>query len=144
MAATGRAVTPREVSSICHLLHDIAFCVPTAQLELGITCIQIQQLLHPDIIRSQIRSQVVLYRLLLLILLLRPCCYVLNVFPVSVPGMAPWFGPEPSQQELLCRAGALTEPSIPPAATSASCPLLLALGEPSDTDGNSRTDQRSV
>lgn len=85
-----------------------------------------------------------LYRLLLLILLLRPCCYVLNVFPVSVPGMAPWFGPEPSQQELLCRAGALTEPSIPPAATSASCPLLLALGEPSDTDGNSRTDQRSV
>lgn len=52
-------------------------CQP-AQLEVGITCIQIQQMLLPTIIGHKIRSQVVLQVLLkplLLILLSRPCCY---------------------------------------------------------------------
>lgn len=64
----------------------LLFVCQSAHLELEVICIQIQQLLLPDIIRSQIGSQVVLqlpHRLLLLILLLRPGCYILNGFPVS-------------------------------------------------------------
>lgn len=67
----------REVSSICHLLHDIAFCVPISSAGTGLTCIHIQTSSG-----CQVRSQAVL-EILLLILLLRCCCYILNGFPVS-------------------------------------------------------------
>lgn len=92
-AATGHAVTAGKCHLFATSFMTLLFVCQSAQLELGITCMQIQQLLLPDIIRSQIRSQVVLQlprRFLLLMLLFRPCCFILNGFPVSsVPGHSP-------------------------------------------------------
>lgn len=85
-AATGQAVTAGKCHLFATYFRTLLLVCQSAQLELGITCIHIQQMLLPAIIRSGIRSQVVLqvpHRLLLLILLLRPCCYILNGFPVS-------------------------------------------------------------
>lgn len=84
-AATGQAVTAGKCHLFATYLRTLLLVCQSAQLELGITCIQIQQMLLPATIRSWVRNQVVLqvpHRFLLLILLLRPCCYILNVFPV--------------------------------------------------------------
>lgn len=98
-AATGQAVTPGKCHLFATYFMTLLFVCHSAQLERGITCIQIQLLL-PGIIRSQIRSQVVLHvphRLLLLILLLCPkwvpcllCPRARSmVWPGAIPAGAP-------------------------------------------------------